>query len=74
MRLNGSDLDIPTRKSKRKTLSPDPVNSWPWVITSDIIDPTPQPLGCQEPCAFWYETPEQRAFRRFPIAAHKPGP
>jgi hypothetical protein len=27
-----------------------------------------------EQSAFELETPEQRAFRRFPIIAHKPGP
>jgi hypothetical protein len=36
------------------------------------IDPTPQPLGCREPCGLAGETPEQRAYRRFPINSHKP--
>jgi hypothetical protein len=38
-----------------------------------VIDPTPQALGCPEPSKPG-ETPEQRAFRRFPITSHKPGP
>ncbi len=37
-----------------------------------VSDPDPQPLGC--PCGVTRpgESPEQRAFRRFPINSHKP--
>lgn len=36
-------------------------------------DPTPHPLGCPWGVARPGETPEARAFRRFPIKEHKPG-
>ena len=46
-----------------------------WSTTNifGAIDPTPQPLGCREPCAIAGESGEQRAFRRFPINSHKQG-
>ena len=39
-----------------------------------VIDPTPQPLGCYAPIGRAGESGEARAFRRFPINSHKPGP
>jgi hypothetical protein len=44
--------------------------------TSNIlgfVDPTPQPYGVPWDEARVGESGEQRAFRRFPIASHKPG-
>ena len=38
------------------------------------IDPTPQPLGCPPFSGRAGESGEARAFRRFPIDCHKPGP
>jgi hypothetical protein len=36
-------------------------------------EPPPLPYGCPDDIdLFWDETPEQRAFRRFPIKSHKP--
>ena len=40
--------------------------------TFGVIDPTPQPLGCPPYVGKYGETPEQRAFRRFPVDCHKP--
>lgn len=37
-----------------------------------VRDLTPQPLGCRTACAISGESGEARAFRRFPITAHKP--
>lgn len=36
-------------------------------------DPTPTPYGCPWGVGRIGESPEQRAFRRFPIDSHKPG-
>jgi len=38
------------------------------------IDPAPQPIGCPPLSARACEGAEERAFRRFPITSHKPGP
>jgi hypothetical protein len=81
MRLNGSDLDIPTpkRKLKKGPKTDRRALGLPFA-NRDGTNFATDPLG---PYSFdpgpgfervGFETPEQRAFRRYPITSHKPGP